>query len=168
MNWDDAQKLHTDAAAEFAQAAARVPAGLWLAPREEGKWSPAEVVEHISLSYEVLLRELSGGGGMAIRTKWWQQILLKLTIVPGILRGRPFPKGARAPRETRPALSTTDQTAAVDKMREKSAEFDRQLAAIHASGRRVQLTHAYFGRASLRHAVIVCARHIQHHRAQLG
>ena len=168
MNWDDAYKLHTGAAADFAEAAARIPGDLWVVPREEGKWSPAEIVEHVSLAYDVLLRELAGGPGMAIRTKAWQRLLLKLTMVPGLLRGKPFPKGARSPRETRPALTTTDQAAAISSFRERAARFDAAALEAHRSGRRVRLTHAYFGSASLRHATILCARHVQHHRNQLN
>jgi uncharacterized damage-inducible protein DinB len=167
MNWETAHKLHVDAAADFADAAARVPADAWLKPREEGKWSPAEIVEHISLAYEVLLREIAGGPGMAIRTKAWQRVLLKLTMVPGLLRGKPFPKGARAPRETRPTLTTTDQTAAIASFRDRARRFDAAAVEAQKSGRRVRLTHAYFGVASLRNAMILCARHIQHHRKQL-
>ena len=167
MNWESAHKLHVDAAADFADAASRVPADRWLTPRGEGKWSPAEIVEHISLAYDVLLREISGGPGMAIRTKLWQRLLLKVYMVPGLLRGKPFPKDARAPKETRPTLSTTDQSAAVTSLRDKAARFDAAAVEAQKSGRRVHLTHAYFGSASLRNALILCARHVQHHRKQL-
>ena len=167
MNWESAHKLHVDAAADFTDAASRIPSDRWLAPRGEGKWSPAEIVEHVSLAYDVMLREISGGPGMAIRTRLWQRLLLRVYMVPGLLRGKPFPKGARAPKETRPTLSTTDQNAAITALRDKAARFDAAAVEAQGSGRRVRLTHAYFGAASLRNAVIPCARHVQHHRKQL-
>jgi hypothetical protein len=167
MNWEAAHQLHVEAARDFADAASRVPPDRWLTPREEGKWSPAEIVEHVSLAYDVILRELAGGPGMALRTRLWQRLLLNVAMVPGLLRGKPFPKGARAPRETRPTVTNTDQTAAIASLRDRAARFDAAALEAFRSGRRVRLTHAYFGSASLRNATILCARHVQHHRKQL-
>jgi uncharacterized damage-inducible protein DinB len=167
VNWPDIQKLHGNVVADFAAAAAAIPPDRWLAPRAEGKWSPAEVVEHITLAYDTLLRELEGGGGMKIRTKMWQRVLLRFTLVPKLLRGKPFPSGARAPRETRPASANPDQTAAVARFRERAARFDALTSEAIAAGRRVRLTHAYFGRSALPEAVLLCARHTQHHLGQL-
>ena len=163
MKWDEVIALHDRAAAEFAADAERVDAGRWLTPRAEGKWSPAEVVEHLNRTYDVLLRELAGHGGMAIRTKWWQRILLRFTIVPKILRGDGFPSGARAPRETRPELTTTDQRALVDAFRDRARRFAGET--VRARGGK--LTHAYFGRAPIERSVLLCARHIEHHAKQL-
>ena len=163
MKWPEAKELHTRAAAELIAAAERVPAERWLVPRADGKWSPAEVVEHLTLAYEVILRELEGGGGMQIRTKWWQRILLRFTMVPKILRGEGFPSGARAPRETRPSPPTLDQHAAIARFRDLGALVEEKAA----TSDRKKLTHAYFGSASICDSMLLCARHIDHHRAQL-
>lgn len=167
MTWSAVQQVHSEAAADLARAAERVPPDKWLAPREEGKWSPAEIVEHLSLAYDVFLRELGGGAGMQIRTKLWQRIYLRLLLVPRLLRGEPFPAGARAPREIRPANPSPDQAAAVASFRDRAARFDAATDTAQRSGSRLKLTHAYFGSASLDDAVLLCARHVQHHRQQL-
>lgn len=163
MKWDEIAALHDRAAAEVMSAAERVPADRWLTPRAEGKWTPAEVVEHLNLVYDVVLRELDGGAGMQIRTKWWQRILLRFTVVPKILRGDGFPAGARAPKETRPALSTTDQREAIARFRERAARF----ASAASSSRNKRITHAYFGTARVPESVLLIARHMQHHGKQL-
>jgi hypothetical protein len=167
MNWENVQQLHTKAADDLASTAARVPPEKWLVPRAEQKWSPAEVVEHLCLAYDVLLRELAGGPGMQIRTKLWQRTLLRFTVMSKILRGEPFPRGAPAPRETRPVLTTTDQAAAIASFRQRAASFQAAAAAAEGGGTRKRLTHAYFGTSSVRNAVLLCARHIQHHEKQL-
>ena len=164
MQWPEAKELHTRAAAELIAVAERVPADRWLVPRADGKWSPAEVLEHLTLAYEVILRELEGGGGMAIRTKWWQRLLLRVRVIPKILRGEGFPAGARAPRETRPSPPALDQHAAIARFRELGARVEAKAA--EQNGRR-KLTHAYFGSASICDSMLLCARHIDHHRAQL-
>ena len=167
MKWDEIQRIHATAAADLLAAAEGVSRDAWLAPRAEGKWSPAEVVEHLNLAYDAMLKDLAGGGGMKIRTKWWQRMLLRFTLVPKLLRGGPFPANARAPRETRPAIANPDQSAAIAGFRERSERFAGEASRAIASRRRVRLTHAYFGRASLAEGVLLCARHIQHHHKQL-
>jgi hypothetical protein len=163
MKWVEIEELHARAAAEFAAAAEKVPAERWLLPRAEGKWSPAEIVEHLTLAYEVLLRELDGGPGMKLRTSWWQRIVLRFTMVPKILRGDGFPEGARSPRETRPPSANPDQRAAVEKFRSQAAAFASKAAA--APSKRV--THAYFGKSSMPEALLFCVRHLEHHVKQL-
>ena len=167
VKWIDIRNLHSAVTADFVSAASKVPPDRWLAPRAEGKWSPAEVVEHVTLAYDTLLRELQGGDGMKIKTKWWQRMFLRFTVVPRLLRGGAFPSGARAPRETRPASANPDQNAAVAVLRERVVRFDALTSEAVASRRRVRLTHAYFGRATVPEAVLLCTRHVQHHLAQL-
>jgi hypothetical protein len=167
MNWPEIQKIHDDATRDVTAAAERIPPDRWMAPRAEGKWSPAEIVEHLNLAYDALLRDFAGEGGMKIRTKLWQRILLRFTLVPKLLRGAPFPANARAPRETRPATANPDQAAAIAGFRERSARLGAAAAEAVSSRRRVRLTHAYFGRSPVPEAILLCARHMQHHLKQL-
>src|SRR5688572_31383601 len=103
MKCEDALRMHSEAAARLIESAKLVRADVWLAPHAPGKWSPAEIVEHLNATYDVLTRELEGGTGMKVLTKPWQRLLLRWTIYRKILRKGLFPKGARAPREIRPA-----------------------------------------------------------------
>lgn len=167
MRWDAVRTLHEEAVADVARAAERIPLEHWLAPRAEGKWSPAEVVEHLTLAYDVLLRELAGGAGMRLKVKFWQRVLLRFTVLPRILRRGDFPKGVRAPREIRPATANPDPAAALTTFREHAARFAAAVDAARSSGRRVRLTHPYFGHGGVEEALLLCARHLQHHRRQL-
>ena len=167
MRWEEIRQLHAAVAAELTEAAAAIPADRWLEPRQPGKWSPAEIVEHLTLAYDTLLREMEGGSGMQIRTKLWQRVLLRFTLVPKLLRGGAFPANARAPRETRPAVSNPDQQAAISGFRDRAAKLEAAAVAAMESRRRVRLTHAYFGSAALPEAMLLCARHVQHHQKQL-
>jgi len=167
LNWPDLQQLHSQAAAEVVSAAGRVPVEKWLVPRAEGKWSPAEIVEHLSLAYDVIVRELAGGAGMTIRTKLWQRVMLRLTIMPKLLRGEAFPSGTRSPREIRPVTASPDQTAAITSLRDRAARFEAAVADAQRRHPRTGLTHAYFGRSTIDNAVLLCARHVQHHHKQL-
>jgi hypothetical protein len=167
--WQDALRLHEQAAADYGRAAASLPAEAWSTPIGEGKWTPAQITDHLSRAYEVVLRELRGGTGMAVRTRAWQRLLLRFTIVPRLLRGGWFPPGARAPRETRPLETAVDAEpeALLAEFRRLAAEFQAAAEAAHARDRRQRITHAYFGASSLEDGVLLCARHIEHHHRQL-
>ncbi len=167
MNWAEAQQLHSRAASDAVAMAEQIPTNKWLVPRADGKWSPAEIVEHLTLAYEVLLGELAGGPGMQIRTRLWQRLMLRLTILPKLMRGAPFPAGVRAPRETRPAITSPDQAQAIARLRDRAARFDAAASESWRSNPRTRLTHAYFGRSTVDNAMVLCARHIQHHEKQL-
>ena len=67
---------HRAAIEAFARTAESVDPAVWNLPRAEGKWTPAQVVQHLILSYEAGLRELDGGAGMTV-------------VVPGLRLTRP-------------------------------------------------------------------------------
>lgn len=159
----DALEIHARAVADVVARAGRLPEERWLAPLGDGKWSPAEVVAHLVTTYDPLLRELGGGDGMAIRTKLWQRWMLRLTVLPRILKGRGFPKGAVAPRETRPT-GTAGRDESLALLRRRAEELDR---AARSARPGQTITHAYFGAANLADGVLLCARHVEHHAAQL-
>jgi hypothetical protein len=156
--------LHRVAARELLAAAAAVPDERWEQSYTGEKWSPATIVEHLLITYEVVLAELRGGSGMKVRTTWWQRLLLRATVVPRILLTGKFPEGAPAPREVRPPESTRTRAEALALLEERDAEFE---AAVAAASPRQRVTHAYFGASSVRIGVLIVARHIQHHAAQL-
>ncbi len=167
MKWLEVERIHAEAAADLAAAAERVPAEKWLLPRGQGKWSAAEVVEHLNMAYDVLLGELDGGKGMQIRTKFWQRLYLRVVYLPRLMRGGPFPEGIRAPRELRQPVANPDQSSAIAGFRDRAARMTSNAAKAIAEGRKVRLTHPYFGRSALVNSVLFCARHVQHHRKQI-
>ena len=157
-------EIHRKAVERLVAAVNAVPIDRWGAPYREGNWSPGEISAHLVAVWDVVLAELGGSPGMAIRTRWWQRVVLRLTIVPRILAGGAFPK-ARAPRETRPAQPISDSYQAERAIRERAADFERQSEAAAATGR--QITHAYFGKAPVSDGALLVARHIEHHAAQI-
>ncbi|HYH06397.1 MAG TPA: DinB family protein [Thermoanaerobaculia bacterium] len=164
MKWEEIRRVHQEAAASVAATIEQIPADVWLRPRADGKWSPADTLNHLLLTYDTLQREMEGGTGMVVITRMWQRVLLRLLLVPKLLRGGAFPKNARAPRELRPTAPPLDQAAAAAKFRARAAAFEA--AAEKAQDRRI--THAYFGSASVANGVLLCTRHMQHHQKQLA
>ena len=163
---EEAAADHRAAVAEAARAVESQEAGCWTIPRAEGKWSAAEIAQHLILSYAPPLAELAGGTGFAIRLPWWKRAPLRWTVLPRILGGT-FPKGAPAPREARPKGGPADPEEAAKALREAAANFERCLLE-KCADRRVALTHPYFGKLSAPQMLKLCAVHVAHHRAQLS
>jgi hypothetical protein len=160
---EKALNLHARLAEAFIETAAAIPDHRWLQPLAAEKWSPAEIAAHLVTTYDLVTGELRGGAGMAIRTNFLQQILLRLIFGWRILYMGVFPKGIKAPRETRPP-APLPKDEALSSLRSRREAFDA--AARNASPGQT-LSHAYFGRASVDKGVLLVARHIEHHRRQL-
>lgn len=76
-------EMHREALGDFVATAEAVAPADWNAPVQEKKWSPAEITEHLRLSYVAVRAELAGQAGMRIRTRWWQQRLFRLLYLRG-------------------------------------------------------------------------------------
>ena len=159
-----AVEMHDRVAAGFADIASEVPASKWMDPRPGSEWSPAHVAAHLIAAYDVILRELRGGEGMRIRTGFLLRTAIRWTVMPRIIRKGIFPKGAKAPRETRPGDTLYPRDEAIALFRARSVEFAEAVRSAPPSKR---LTHAYFGLGTVEEGVRICTRHIEHHAAQL-
>lgn len=150
---------HEAAVARYA-AAARAVAAWDRGP--EGKWSPAEITEHLCLAYEAGLREVREGVGMAPRVRGWRLLVVRWLYLRPLLRRNLFPSGARAPRETRPSALPESRDAAIERLTALAVESQRVLLGGSAS-----LRHPYFGRITGAEAMHIQTRHLDHHRAQV-
>jgi hypothetical protein len=168
--WGDIVALHDRATADFAAAARRAGADpeIWSAPASPGKWSPAQIVQHVVLALEAARRELREGVPMQLRTRAWQRLVLRFTLQRRLMRGGAFPRGARAPREARPHGDTGPADSLIARLELLNRELISELGAALTSRPRLRLLHPYFGRLSVADMVYVSARHIQHHEAQLN
>lgn len=166
-SWASLKRAHDDEVQAFAAAAQAVPEALWLLPRAEGKWSCAEIVEHVTLGFEVMAGELRGGPGMAMRLRGLKRLVARHLYGRRIMRGGGLPTGARAPRETRPAEHRVDRTTALVRLRASADELMGEIERALAERPAVTVQHAYFGRLSLREGAMLSMQHVRHHRAQM-
>lgn len=157
--------LH-EAAAEFTEAVLATPEEAWCSECAPGKWSPSEITEHLSLSYETHLAELRGGPGLRIRIKGIKRLLLRLLVLPKLLRTGRFPRPVRAPGEVAPRNPDPDRASALARFQRVAAEFETELRARLASGKG-GLTHPFFGKLSGEQSLRFVELHVRHHRGQL-
>ena len=139
----------------------------WTRPRADGKWCPGEVVEHLLLSYDALLRELGGGEGMRLRASWWRRLVIRVRYLPMVLDGGRLPEGAPAVREIRPAAPARTRDAGTRALRERALRFDSEIALAFERGS-PRLTHPFFGRLRAPQALRFVAVHLEHHRKQIA
>jgi hypothetical protein len=166
-DWSAARAAHRQAVERFVQRARAVPDGAWEAPVAAGKWSPAEVVEHLRLTYDVVCSELDTGRGLRLRTSPWMRLALRLLVLPGILRRGVIPRPARAPREVRPGPGPYPHDATLAGFLAGADRFEAKLAPVW--GRRgTAVTHHLFGSLTAPQALRFVTLHIDHHQPQLG
>ena len=165
MEWNHAVAMHDRAVTEYARDAGRVQS--WMQPLAPGKWSAAETTTHLILAFEAVLREVAGDAPMQLRGTRARLFMLRSIIMPRIIRGGAFPRAA-APRETRPVHVSADAAAAIARFRSLGAQVTAALTERHQREPELRLTHPYFGAIAGPQAIQVSARHIDHHRRQLG
>jgi hypothetical protein len=164
--WDQACAAHREAAARFVSSARQVSEESWKAARAPGKWSPAEIAEHLSLSYQHLLGELRGGPPARVKGSWLFRFVARYRFLPKLLRDGAIPAGVRAPREVRPQMPTGDRAEALERFQALSVEFEEEITRRRASGGGA-LTHPYFGALDPDRGIRFVEVHLRHHTRQL-
>jgi hypothetical protein len=165
--WDEAVDEHRAALAAFLDTAERLKDDAWTAPWGPGKWSRAQVAEHLALVYEVAIREVTTGQGLRPRVTGVRQRLLRWVFLPHILFHRSLPMRVTAPREARPAEVTAPRSAVLRRLRELAVRWETEMErAIGAGGG--GLTHPYFGTIPPVKAMRFMAVHIEHHTRQIA
>lgn len=165
--WDEAVDEHRTALAAFLDAAEDVRESAWGAPWGPGKWTRAQVAEHLALSYEAAIREVTSGVAMAGKLPPLRQKLLRLILLPHILFHRSIPGRPRSPREIRPGEVTAPRAETLRRLRDLGDRFEHEMErAYHAGGG--QLTHPYFGAIGAVKAMRFVAIHLEHHTRQIS
>jgi hypothetical protein len=157
---------HRGAVERFVASARTISPDRWAEPVSPGKWSPAEIAEHLSLTYDRILAELNGGPPVRVKVKGFKLLLLRLTVMPRFLGAGYVPPGVRAPREILPVAANPDRAQSLARFEERAAEFERVMAERLPMGK-LRVTHPFFGRLTLVQGVRFVEVHLRHHTKQL-
>ncbi len=164
--WAASESLHHETVRQYLDTARAVAAERWLATPAPGKWSPAEITRHLVLVYNALAAEQSAGLVIPIALPAWKAWALRTVVLPRLLRGQPFPRGVKSPREVRPRGELPGQPELLAELEGATARFvAAYLGAAQRPGARA--THPYFGRLPLSDMFRFASIHTEHHRRQL-
>jgi DinB superfamily len=158
--WQTAVTEHETAIEACITAARRIADDEWTLSRAEGKWSPAQQLEHVGLSYQMVYDALNGKPPRA-RLGRVKQFLLRTFLLPKILRTDRFREGVPAPRELRPVSPTHDRVALEDLLRTRAATCLEMVLATNRPGAHV--LHPYFGPLPLLSMLRLGTSHTRHH-----
>ncbi|MBL0171793.1 MAG: DinB family protein [Gemmatimonadaceae bacterium] len=161
-----ARANHQRAVAEFIDAARAVADADWERRPDDTHWSPAQIVEHVRMTYEVVGAQFTGGPGLRVRTSWWMRLVVRWKFLDGILEHGIFPKGARAPREIRPGDGPFDRETVLVALEQAAADTENRLVAGWTDPK-CRMTHHVFGDLRPPEGARLVTVHTAHHAAQL-
>jgi hypothetical protein len=165
--WQSAVEEHHVALAAYLDAAERMTEATWTRPWQPGKWTPAQITEHLAMTYRVFIGEVNGGPAMKLKLTPFRRRMLKLLMLPHMLFHRTFPRGAPAPRELRPGETLPSRADALAQMRDLGGRFEAEANRARAAGWD-HVTHPYFGPIDMTRGMRLCAVHLEHHTRQLA
>lgn len=145
-------------------AQARTTAATWTTPVRPGKWSPAEVAEHITISYRQTAGLMKDGvsDGFPKLPALLRPLVRRIAFAPVLKTGR-FAR----PVKTFKSLTPEHPPATPD---EAAARLLATLDAFEAAVRAMPadtVRHPAFGTISAADYVLFQAHHTRHHQAQL-
>lgn len=163
--WERARREHARAVDALIARIESIAPERWGEPAPAMSWTPAQIAEHLALTYEAGLRELSGEGAMHLRLTPLRRRLLRWFLLPHMLFHRTLPIRAVAPREVRPGEAGADQREIVPRLRELARTFEAEISRAGDSGG--GLTLPYFGVIPPLRTLRFVTVHLEHHTRQL-
>jgi hypothetical protein len=149
---------------EFVAAARAVDAASWNTPRAEGKWSPAQVAEHLAIVYEYNRKVVLGTAGKGAPR--FLQPLARWFIVTKTLKAGAFTRKGRAPGIFQPTATPAAAAPLLTRLTTALAGFENDIRSGHPEGRHT-VAHPFFGRLPTVDYLTLQAIHARHHRSQL-
>jgi len=150
--------------AELMAASERCAGPKWTMASAPGKWSPAQIVEHVSRAFETSADVAAGRPSKFPTLPRLARPLLRAAFFNRILKTGKFPKG-----KTNPAMNPERGSATVDEARvrlnDAVAMFDAASRALVAQGR--PMSHPIFGKVGVADYAQFQALHTRHHCKQM-
>ncbi len=139
----------------------------WTTPIAEGKWSRAQHIQHVSLAYEALVRDVRDNSHARLIGTPAKRFAWRLLGLTQVLWLKQLPRGATSPREIRPPDASPVRAALLAELRERLATFEQVMRTAWSRDAGHRVMHPYFGPITLRQAIVLAAVHTRHHAAAL-
>ena len=149
---------------EFVEKARRVDAAAWSTPRAEGKWSPAQIAEHLAIVYEYNRKVVTGDAGKGAPK--FLQPLARWFIVTRTLKAGRFTRNGRAPGIFQPTATPAAAPEVLARLTKALSGFESDIRSGHPEARHT-VRHPFFGPLPTIDYLRLQAIHARHHRSQL-
>jgi hypothetical protein len=150
---------------EFVGTARGFDAAKWTAPRREGAWSPAQIAEHLAITYEYGRKVVRGDAGKGVPRPL--RPLLRWLVVDRTLKSGRFTRKVKAPAVFRPSRSTSaSQADLLARLTAAVTGVEADIRSGHPAARHT-VAHPLFGRVKTVDWMRLQAIHTRHHRSQL-
>lgn len=146
-------------------AAAEARETVWTTPRAPGKWSPAQVVEHVARSLDESANEVAGTPTKFPHLPFFLRPVAKGLLFNRVLSRRAFPK-ARTSRAFNPESGPVTPAAARERLQAALERFER--ACRERARAQERFASVVFGEVSVVDYVRFQEYHTRHHQQQLG
>jgi hypothetical protein len=167
MHREEVITFSHEAVGAFVGAARAVPTATWTTPRAPGKWSPAQLAEHVTFSYEQSLSMARGTYAGPPAVPRFTQLMARWLFLPVLFRRQRFGKGLQAPDFIRPTDSPPSSTALLNRLEAAAHDLETDFAGA-SSSKGPTIDHPVFGHLPLGHLVHFLAIHTNHHRPQFS
>ncbi len=162
---EDAITENREATKRFLATAHSVAKEKWAQPVAPGKWSPAQIVDHIAVTTEVALKAIKGDPSMGSIPKFLRFIPRKLGFDPTIKKRR-FPEKQRGPAIFAPSKDHPAYDVSVAKLERAIIALESHVRNVIAANQH-SFEHTFFGRVSIVDYVRFGTLHTEHHERQL-
>jgi hypothetical protein len=162
---DAALAENAEACRRFADAVTRVPAGAWSTPVGPGKWTPAQIAEHVAITFEIAERALKGESGIPGVPRLVRP-LVRAIFLRRTLKTKTFPRNAKAPKVFHPSTSPPAAPHVIERLNRAEAGVKAAVEALRRSGAST-IEHPAFGRIAVEEYLELNAIHTRHHMGQL-
>lgn len=155
---------HREITAAILARARAIPADRWTVPRAPGKWSPAQVVEHITKSYEGHRKLTQGVVTGKSGIKEW---VARTFFLPRLFKAGDFTQdGLKSPKFIVPNDVPASASELLPRLEAAAAGLETDLRAAAAKGQ-AKVTHTFFGPLSLADMLHFVVIHTRHHERQI-
>jgi hypothetical protein len=154
------------ALAAFLAIARPLSPGVWSTPPAAGKWSPAQIAQHLALSYELSLAAIHGTFPGAAAPRLMRPLIRTFFLKPVLKNGR-FGKGAKAPGPFQPSAQPGPPDVVLPRLETAVGAFE-QAVKTEIGADRPAMDHPFFGKVDLADYVRLQVIHTNHHRNQLS
>lgn len=149
---------------EFIAAARGFDATKWSVPLAPGKWSPAQIAEHLVIVYEYNRKVVTGTAGKGAPK--FLQPLAKWFVVTKTLKAGRFTRKGKAPGIFAPTAAPGDAVPLLTRLAAVVTGFENDIRSGHPEARH-NVAHPFFGTLPTVVYLRLQAIHTRHHRSQL-